>query len=161
MHSNSKIPKLTLPKGRLQKMKEALRLMGNGSPHNNRIEQTARGCHVDCVRNRRASDPPGPSLPGRPLRPGSLLIRALYGRCSGPSKRRLGRKPLEEPRSVVRLWDPRGWILRLKPQRVFKKTLWSYRLEWHRPVGAALKFGRREWKGTICAFPCDKIETAA
>ena len=64
--------------------------MGSGSPYNNRIEQTARGCHAFRVRESRASNPPGLSLPGQALRPGSLLIRALYGHCWGPSKRHLG-----------------------------------------------------------------------
>jgi hypothetical protein len=48
-------------------------------PYNNRVNLTALGRHAPCLRKGRAGDTPEPSFSGRPLRPCSLLIHALYG----------------------------------------------------------------------------------
>ena len=63
---------------------------GSGSPHNNWIELTARGCHAGRLRVQRASSPSPLLLRRRGCGPCSQLIQALYGRSFGPSKRHLG-----------------------------------------------------------------------
>jgi len=67
----------------------ASRLKGTASPHNKRIELTARGRHGLCLRKARAGDAPGFRFPAEALRPCSQLIRALYGRgCLHKMKRK-------------------------------------------------------------------------
>ena len=74
----------------LSQFRERSQAKGSGSPHNNRIEQTARGRHVFRLRESHAGSPPALLLRRRACGPCSLLIRALYGRSFGPSKSRLG-----------------------------------------------------------------------
>ena len=53
--------------------------MYRASPYNKRIELTARGRHVGCLRNRRAGSPTALSVPASAFGPCSQLIRVLYG----------------------------------------------------------------------------------
>jgi hypothetical protein len=54
-------------------------LKRGASPYNKRIELTALGRHVFCLRKSHAGDAPGFDFPVESFRPCSQLIRELYG----------------------------------------------------------------------------------